>query len=290
MLNKLLICFFMLLFSLSSYAQIEVIDGLNKRLVIDKPAIRIISLAPHVTELLYAAGATNQVIAAVSFSDYPEQAKKLPRVGSYNKFDLESIIALKPDLIVAWKSGNPDEQLKSVEKLGYKMFYSEPRNLKDVANEIQQLGALLNTQSIANNTANNYLKKLSKLKIKYSKKEKVGVFYQVWSDPLFTINRKHIISRVIDLCGGLNVFSELDVLSPRVSIEAVIEKNPEVIVIGMAESRKEWLGEWNQWHGMAAVKNNNIYPVNADLIVRHTPRILEGAQLMCEHLDKVRNK
>jgi len=290
MLNKIIISCLMLLSSLSANAQVEVTDGLGKRLTIDKPAIRIISLAPHVTELLYAAGATNQVVAAVSFSDFPEQAKELPRVGSYNKFDLESIIAMNPDLVIAWKSGNPHEQLKGVEKLGYKMFYSEPRELEDVANEIKQLGVLLNTQAIANNVAKDYLRKLIKLQTEYRNKEKVNVFYQVWDDPLFTINGEHIISRVIDLCGGRNVFSDLSVLSPRVSIEAVIEKDPEAIIVGMTDSRKEWLDEWKQWRGMKAVKNNNVYPINADLIVRHTPRILKGTQFMCEYLDKVRNQ
>jgi len=290
MLNKIIVGSLILLSSLSANAQVEVTDGLGKTLIIDKPAIRIISLAPHTTELLYAAGATNQVVAAVSFSDFPEQAKELPRVGSYNKFDLESIIAMNPDLVIAWKSGNPHEQLKGVEKLGYKMFYSEPRELEDVANEIKQLGVLLNTQSIANNVAKDYLRNLIKLQTKYRNKEKVNVFYQVWDDPLFTINGEHIISRVIDLCGGRNVFSDLSVLSPRVSIEAVIEKDPEAIVVGMADSRKDWLDEWKQWRVMKAVKNNNVYPINADLIVRHTPRILEGTQFMCEYLDKVRNQ
>ncbi|MCW9012975.1 MAG: cobalamin-binding protein [Gammaproteobacteria bacterium] len=274
--------------SANASAQIVVVDATGQTLAIKSPAVKVISLAPHATELLYAAGASHQLVAAVDFSDYPPQAKKLPRIGSYSKFDLESIIALKPDLIVVWKSGNPGAQIAAVERLGFNMFYSEPRALEDVAVEIRKLGKLLGTQHRANETAANYLAELQQLRKQYSSNRKLTVFYQVWNEPLFTVNGEHIINQVIELCGGDNVFKDIEVLSPRVSIESVIAKNPDVVLVGMVETRKQWLDDWRQWQGMSAVKNNHLYPIDADLIVRHTPRILEGARIMCEYLQSLR--
>lgn len=271
-------------------AEIRVQDDTGHTLVLEQPAQRIISLAPHVTELLFVAGGGDRVVGAVSFSDYPEVAKNIPRVGSYNKFDLEIISALQPDLVVAWKSGNPEGQLDEIRKLGFKIFITEPRVLDDVAAVIVSLGQLLATEQIANVEAKKFRAKLNELKVSHQNKTKLDVFYQVWNEPLFTVNGEHIISHVIELCGGNNVFKEMKVLAPRVSLEAVIEKNPEVIIAGMNESRKDWLNDWKKWKQLKAVKHNHLYPVNADLIVRHTPRILQGVEKVCGFLDEVRDE
>ena len=278
---------FFLLVSVNAYAEVKVIDAAGNTVNLERPAHRVISLSPHLTELLYAAGATRQVVAAVEFSDYPEQARQLPRIGRYDKFDLESIIALDPDLVLAWKTGNPHDQVQAIEKLGFTVYYSEPRNLEDVAADIRKLGRLLGTEQVADQAAERYLDELTRLRNTYRREHHLEVFYQVWSDPLFTVNKEHIISQVIDLCGGKNVFGDLQVLSPRVSIEAVLEKNPEVILVGMASGREQWLDEWKRWPTMKAVRKNQVYPINADLIVRHTPRILEGAVIMCEYLQSL---
>ena len=262
-------------------------DGGHEIRLAHLPA-RIVSLAPHVTELLFAAGASEQVIGVVEFSDYPEQAKSIPRVGSYNKFDLERIVALNPDLIIAWKSGNPDSQVKELIRLGFKVYFNEPRQLEDVAQSLRQLGRLLATEAIANPVAREYEQRLSALRNQYKNRAKVRVFYQVWKEPLFTVNGEHVISRVIELCGGVNVFSDLKVLAPNIDKEAVIAENPDVIVAGMNDSRLDWLSIWKQWTSINAVKNNHLYAIDADLIVRHTPRILLGVERMCMHLEKAR--
>ena len=262
-------------------------DGGHEIRLAHLPA-RIVSLAPHVTELLFAAGASEQVIGVVEFSDYPEQAKSIPRVGSYNKFDLERIVALNPDLIIAWKSGNPDSQVKELIRLGFKVYFNEPRQLEDVAQSLRQLGRLLATEAIANPVAREYEQRLSALRNQYKNRAKVRVFYQVWKEPIFTVNGEHIISRVIELCGGVNVFSDLKVLAPNIDKEAVIAENPDVIVAGMNDSRLDWLSIWKQWTSINAVKNNHLYAIDADLIVRHTPRILLGVERMCMHLEKAR--
>lgn len=269
-------------------AEIILVDDGGHEIRLAHLPARIVSLAPHVTELLFAAGASEQVIGAVEFSDYPEQAKLIPRVGSYNKFDVERIVALNPDLIIAWKSGNPDSQVNELIKLGFKVYFNEPRQLEDVALSLRQLGRLMATEEVADRVADEYEQRLSALRNQYKNRVKVRVFYQVWKEPLFTVNGEHIISRVIELCGGVNVFSDLKVLAPNIDKESVIAENPDVIVAGMNDSRLDWLSNWKQWTSINAVKNNHLYAIDADLIVRHTPRILLGIERMCMHLDKAR--
>ena len=276
------LCFF------TAQAEIVVKDDIGEMIVLPHVAKRVISLAPHTTELLYVAGGDEQVIGAVSFSDYPEKAKQLTRVGSYNKFDLETIVSLNPDLIVAWESGNTMSKIDEVKKLGIKVFVNEPRTFDDIQKSIINLGKLLGTEEAAEKQADLFGVRLKALQEKNKNKSTVRVFYQVWNDPLFTINGDHLINRAIDLCGGDNVFKDLNVLSPQVSVEAVIEQDPDAIIAGTGEGRSHWLGEWKKWQAMKAVKNQHLYAINADVIVRHTPRILQGAEMLCQHLDKVR--
>ncbi|MCW9005254.1 MAG: cobalamin-binding protein, partial [Gammaproteobacteria bacterium] len=201
-------------------AQIQVQDDLKRTVVLQAPAKRIISLAPHVTELLYAAGASDQLVGVVNYSDYPEQAKKIPQIGSSSKFDMEKIVSAKPDLIVAWKSGNPDGQVNELIKLGFTVYYSEPRHLDDVATNIQRLGQLLATTDIANRVAQEYTRELNRIRTEYKERKKISVFYQVWNRPLLTINGEHLISSVINLCGGENVFASSKIFVPQVNVEA----------------------------------------------------------------------
>ncbi|MDH5517726.1 MAG: cobalamin-binding protein [Gammaproteobacteria bacterium] len=267
-----------------------VTDDDQHPVLFNKPAKRIISLSPHATELLYAAGATDQIIATVSYSDYPPAAKKIPRIGSYKKIDLESVVKLKPDLIIAWQSGGVEQQIADLKKLGYKIYFSEPRSFQAVATNIINMGKIMATEAVAKKNAAAYMTELEILKQKYSQLEQVSVFYQVWHKPLRTINNGHLISTVISFCGGHNVFGALQARAPRVGIESVIEKNPQAIIIGMTENRKDWVEPWFQWQSIDAVKNKQVYSVNADLIVRQGPRILQGAKEVCEALQKVRDQ
>lgn len=277
-----------LFFALPAHAEITVVDDVGRTITLAQPAKRIISLSPHVTELLYAAGAGQNMVAAVSFSDYPPVAQQLPRIGSNDKFDMEMILSLKPDLLVAWQSGNPKPQIQELIRLGFNVYISEPREFEDIAKDVKQLGKLLGTQTIADPAADNYLAKLQTLRQQYVGRAPVRVFYQVWNNPLFTVNGEHLISKVINLCGGVNVFSDLAILSPQISIESVIAKNPDVIIYGAHETREDWSLAWRKWKYIKAVANNHLFGIHADLIVRHTPRVLQGATQMCEYLDRVR--
>jgi len=288
--NGLFLCLLLYLVSTQIYSQnlIHVVDDEGGAFKFTKPVSRIVSLSPHATELLFAAGASTQIVGAVSFSDYPESAKSIERVGSYDKVDIEAILSRNPDLVVAWSSGNSGDQIAKLKQLGLKVFISEPRQFDDIASNLRNMGKLLGTEKIANKAANSFIYELNQLKKTYPPEQPVNVFYQVWNDPLMTISNAHLIGHVIKFCSGRNVFGSLPVISPRVSIEAVIEKNPHVIIAGMTEERKEWLIEWDKWQIIQAVSNGHVYPVNADYVTRQTPRILKGIKEMCESLEKAR--
>lgn len=280
----------MLSASINVTADITVIDDSGNELSFSEPVKRIISLAPHITELLYAAGADKQIVGTVSYSDYPLAAKQLPVIGSYTKVDYERVLAAKPDIVMYWKSGNPGNMIDGVKELNLKLFNSEPDDFEDVASSLKTLGTLLGTEAIANKRAQQYLERLDALRKKYTNKnsKKVRVFYQVWNQPLMTINKTHLINDVIELCGGENVFAALDNIAPTIDMESVIKKNPDVIIAGMAQGREEWLQDWQKWPIISAVKNAHVYAIDAGLLVRQTPRILDGTQKMCEILQGIR--
>ena len=272
-------------------AQIVVSDDVGQTVRLPAPARRIVSLAPHVTEVIYAAGAGQALVGAVAYSDYPPEARTLKNVGSYVRIDLEAIAALKPDLVIAWRSGNPATQIERLRALGLPVYINESRNLEAVAHTLPQIGILAGTQSAANAAADAFLAHRNRLRDEYANRPPVPVFYQIWNQPLMTINGHHLISDVIRLCGGRNVFDSLSVLAPKIGIEAVLAADPEAIVAsGMGESRPEWLDEWRRWGQIKAVQRDNLFFVPPDLIQRHTPRILDGADLLCRHLETARER
>ncbi|MDH4189266.1 MAG: cobalamin-binding protein [Betaproteobacteria bacterium] len=273
-------------------AQIRVTDARGHAVMLDRPAQRIISLAPHITELLFAAGAGDRVVGVVDYSDYPEAAKHLPRIGNLRALDLERIVALKPDLVVVWLHGSSMRQLDRVAALGLPIFHSEPRRLEDVAIELDRLGVLAGTEVAAARAAQAYRARLAGLRARYAGRRPIDVFYQVWTRPLLTVNDQHLISRVLRLCGGRNVFGALAPLVPEVSIEAVVVANPRAILTASVapEYDREALALWHDWPRIAAVARGNLYTIDADLISRDTPRILDAAQAVCERLDAARRE
>lgn len=277
--------------ALPAGAGIDVVDDAQRRIVLARPAARIISLAPFITELLFAAGAGDRVVAGVDYSDYPAAAAALPRIGNYEKFDTEKILALKPDLVVAWISGNPRGEVDTLQRLGLTVLRSEPRTLEDVSRTLRLLGRVAGTDAQAMQAASDFDARLQSLQAQAAGTRVVSVFYQVWSQPLITVNGKHLISDVLRRCGGRNVFADLPNLAPRLDTEAVLRANPQVIIAsGMREQRPQWLDHWRRWPELEAVRRGNLYFVPPELIQRHTPRILEGMQRLCEQLALARAK
>jgi|AZIJ01.1.fsa_nt_gi iron complex transport system substrate-binding protein len=272
-------------------AEISVIDSTGARLTLSRPAQRIVSLTPHLTELLFAVGAGEQVVGTVDYSDYPPAALKIPRVGAYNSISFEAIVNLSPDLVLAWQSGNGGEMVARLRALGLPVYVDEPDSLAAIGASLGKLGQLAGTEHEAERVMIAYRQKLLDLRRVYSQQRPLSVFYQIWNDPLLTINGEHLISKVIKLCGGRNVFANAVPLVPTLSVESVIALNPQVIVASSEKhQRREWLKAWEAWPMLDAVKSGRLYFVPASLLQRHTPRLLEGAVLLCRQLDEARQQ
>lgn len=269
---------------------IEVRDDLGRLLVLSGPAKRVVSLVPHITEILFAAGAGDTLVGAVSHSDYPDAANAIPRVGGYKTVSLETVVALQPDLIVAWLSGNGMGQIQPFIDMGYPVYIDEPQNLEDIATSLHDLGRLTGHSQTADVEGERFLEELNVLKVSYSNREPVSVFYQVWNDPLQTLNGSNIISEVISLCGGRNIFADAIATVPQVNIEALLQANPEAIIAsGMGEARPEWLDEWRNWPFLQAAEKEHLFFIPPNHVQRYAPRILLGTRLMCEQLEQVRS-
>jgi iron complex transport system substrate-binding protein len=275
----------------AAHADLVFKDDTGREIRLKAPAKRIITLAPHATELLYAAGAGDRLVGTVDYSDYPPAAKKIPRVGSYDRFDLEAISALKPDLIIAWETGNPAAQVDKLKALGLTVYVTQPNRMEDVAGQLERYGRLAGSQAAADAAAAQFRQRLERLRQTYAGKPPVRVFYQIWINPLMTVGGPQIITDAIRLCGGENVFGQLSQMAPVVSVEGVLAADPEAIVAtGMGDARPDWLNDWNKWPRMTAVKRGNLFHIHPDLMQRHTPRILDGAEKLCAELDVARSR
>lgn len=267
----------------------SVIDSVGREVVLDAPAQSIVGLAPHIVENLFSAGAGDKLVGVVSYADYPEQASAIAQVGSAYAWSLETVVALNPDLVVLWGSGNGMSALPQLERLGLKVYVSEPRKLADITASILDFGILAGTQDIAEASARKFEQDISALHARYASKQRLRVFYQIWNNPLQTINGEHMISHVMDLCGGDNIFASAQQLAPRISLESILEEDPDAIVAsGMGVSRPEWLDDWKQYGSLQAVQRGALLHVHPDLIQRPTTRIAQGAADLCDKLARVR--
>jgi len=274
-----------------SQAAVTVVDDAGRRVTVQQPAQRVISMAPHATELLFAAGGGARVVGAMNYSDYPAAAKTIPLVGSNSVIDMERVVALKPDLIVVWHTGNTARQIAQIESLGIPVFHSEPRKLAQVADNIERLGRLLGLDASAQATAGAYRKRLAGLEASYGKRSPVTVFYQIWDQPLYTLNDAQIASDAIRVCGGRNVFGGMKVVAPEVGIEAVLAADPEAIMAGKRiDPANPGLRLWEPYKSMRAVKHGNLLTVDGELLTRPGPRAVEGAARLCEALEGVRRR
>lgn len=284
--------FFLLLCAVSSWtlaAPVKVVDDTGQVVSLTQPANRIVALAPHVVETLFAAGAGDKIVGAVDYSDYPPSAKSIPRVGGYSAFNLEAIAALKPDLVIAWASGNSPSAIEKIRSLGIPIYLSQINTVSEVAKEIDNFGTLAGTQTIAAPATRAYRKQLEDLTRQYRKKSEVRVFYQISESPLMTIGGKQIISNALEICSGKNIFSQLMPMAPVVSIESVLAANPEAIMTsGMQTINPSALSQWKTWPRLLANERQNFFFIDPDLMNRSGPRILEGTQMLCKAVETAR--
>ena len=279
----------LLLPALACRAERVFFDDLNREIHLQNPAQRIISLTPHVTELLFSAGAGGKIVGTVSHSDYPAEAKSITRIGDAAGVDVEKIIALEPDIIIVWASGTNHSILERLRRLDIPLYYTEAATLEQIAGSLVRLGRLAGTDSLARKNSDAFLRQLHSLQQAYSSRAPVTVFYQFWARPIFSVNKNHLINDVIRLCGGRNIFAGLPSLTPTVDIEAVLAGDPDVIIVsGRTDSPPPWLGQWRKWPEMNAVKSGQLYSIPPDFLLRNTLRTIKGAGMMCQYLDAAR--
>jgi len=275
--------------ALHAQAAITVVDDDGNAVTLPKPALRIVAMAPHVTELLFAAGGGAKIVGAVSYSDYPEAAKRIPKIGSNRQIDMERVIAMKPDLIVVWMHGSSERQVEELRALGIPMFHSEPRKLDDIAASLQKMGKLMGTEAVAEPAAAKLRNELAALSVRYAKRPPVRMFYQVWDKPLYTLNGAHIVSDAIRVCNGVNIFAALKVTAPIVNVEAVLQEDPEAIFsTGEGSQNDGGVTLWKPYANMTAVKRNNLFRIDGNLLNRAGPRMVAGTAALCEKLELAR--
>ena len=250
-------------------------------------AKRVVSLAPHATELAYSAGLGNNLVAVSERSDYPPQADKLEKVANYQGIKVEKIIALQPDLILAWPAGNPPRELAKLEQFGFNIYYSKTKSLDSIATNIEQLSQYASDPSIGENNAKQYKEQLNALRLKYKDAEPVSYFYQLSEKPIITVAQGHWPSEVFEFCGGRNIFEDSASPYPQVGIEQVVLNKPQVIFTSQHAIENGTM--WQSWEEeIPAVAKNQIWSLNSDWINRPTTRTLQAIQQVCDYFDRVR--
>ena len=270
-------------------APLRVVDDTGRTLVLPAPARRIVSLAPHLTEQLFAAGAGERLVGVARFSDYPAAARQLPVVGDYAGLDVEAVLQLKPDLVLAWSTGNQAALLGPLQRMGIPVFWSQPARLDDVAGSIQRLGVLADSAAVAERAAADYRRQLAQLRARYAGAAPVRVFAQIWDQPLTTVSNAHVIGDMVRLCGGVNVFGSAPVLTPLVSVESVLRADPQVLLAPGAAADATLWRQWRGWSQISAVRQRQMCVVEADWLSRFTPRTLLAADRVCACLQRARS-
>ncbi len=249
----------------------------------------IIALSPHIVEMLYDVGAGEQIIGTTAFADYPEKAKKIPRIGNYLRLQLERVIELQPDLIIAWKSGNPSDDLARLEQLGFNIIYSQPNSFQDIANEVRKFSKLTGHAKQGEKVAQKFERELAKITQLYQNKTEITGFYELWSRPLTTVAKGSWPQQFLNVCKVKNPFKHVVTPYPHISIEQVLSVSVQLIIQPLSENQKDRKGfNWQDWPIIPAVANKQIIQPDADAMHRMTRRSLTTLKDLCVEIDKTR--
>lgn len=297
--NKVLASFALLLMASATHATVYV-DDADRRVEFATPPQRVITLAPNLTEFVYAVGAGDTLVGTMDTSNYPDPAKRVQRVGNYQRLDVERILTLQPELVLVWRHGNQGRELGQLEAAGVKLFFVEPRRVDDLSSTLVRIGALLGHLQQGEGRAAELRRAFAELRKRYAKAGPVTVFFQVWERPLMTLNDQHLTSDLLALCGGKNVFGHLAVLAPQISVESVVSVDPEVFFTAREfdntppplrrEPQREAFRMWRDFAKLTAVKRGWMFTVPGDLVTRQGPRAIDGARAVCTALDEVRRE
>jgi iron complex transport system substrate-binding protein len=270
-------------------AEVSAVDDGGNAITLAAPAQRIVALAPHLAEQLFAIGAGDRIVATTEHADYPPAAERIPRVARAHGVDVERVAAARPDLIVVWGSGYPPAVIESLRRLRVPVYVNEPGSLDRIASSLERLGRLTGSAA-APAVAADFRQHIDALRGRYAGRAPVSVFYQIWQQPLMTLSGRHVMSEAIRVCGGRNVFEDLAPIAPQVSIEAVLAADPQVIATAEPGGRAtSALDPWRRFGSLRAVKAGRLVTLDADKLNRHAPRMADEIAVLCERIDAARN-
>ena len=278
-----------LVLSLGAHARVQVTDDNGQAVVLPAPARRVVSLGAHLTELAYAAGGGAALVGVIRYSDFPEAARALPIVGDAHAIDFERVVQLKPDLVLVWDSGLNERHKARLRSLGLTVYESEIRHAQGIPDTLRRLGVLFGHSNAAEPAARRFETQWQALATRYRDRTPVRVFWQLWHEPLMTLNHEHLISEAMRVCGGVNIFGDLPLLTPTVSWEAAVARDPQLIVTsGRAEDTSRDFAAWRRFTTVAAVRHDRWASIDGDLIGRMGPRFVAGAEQLCQAIDAAR--
>jgi iron complex transport system substrate-binding protein len=287
--RRVLALFILLSVASLGAAAITVTDDTGAHVVLAGPAKRIVSLAPGATEMLFAAGAGDRVIATVEYSDEPPAARRIPRIGDVAAIDLERLIALRPDVAIIWPGGGNAAQIEKLTRLGLPLYRQQVDALEDLPQSLRRLGVLAGTSVVAEDSARNLERRLAHLRREYAGNRRLTVLLQVWNRPIYTVGGTQLMSDALRLCGAQNVFGDLKVPGPAVDVEAVIARDPDVIVAAApAGEANDWLADWKRFPELQAVKSGRLIPFDNDSFSRLGPSVVSATEGLCKVLAAVR--
>lgn len=270
-------------------AQIALRDDRGVEVVLAAPAARIVALAPHLAESAFAAGAGAKLVGVSAHSDFPPEAARIAVVSDATHVDFEALARLEPDLVLAWRSGTRARDVAQLEARGFRVFATDAAALADVPRVVRVLGRLAGTSAIAERRASELQGELDAIRSRHAGRPQVRVFYEIWHAPLMTVNGRHLVSGMIALCGGTNVFADARPLTPVISREQVLAANPDAILVSAPpEQARETAAWWRRFGTLRAVQRGQIHAIDPALANRMGPRVVEGAAAICATLEQVR--
>lgn len=283
--NFLKLCIFLLFIMASCTSE----NKKKEESIVENNSIRVITLSPHLAEMLFNLGALNTLVGVSAYTDFPEELKNLPNIGDAFVLDIEKITILEPDIILAWESGTPQNIVDELVNLGFKVKIIKSQNLEDIASSILLLGEVVGKTNEAKKIANEFKAGIKYLKDTFQKKKKLRVFFQIDEKPIFTIGGSHFISEIIDICGGVNIFSDIKQTAPSIAEESVVSRDPEVIFSRDMASNKMKLKIWEKFDNMSAIKLDNLFYLNARELERPTSGLVNAGKEICFKLDQARS-
>jgi iron complex transport system substrate-binding protein len=270
-------------------APVTVQDDDGHLVTLAAPAQRAVALSPHLAELVFAAGAGPRLVGVMRFSEVPPEAAALPVIGDAFAINLEAVATLKPDLLLLWRSGINPRQQQRLPVLGVPIYSNEISSVQGIADTLRRLGRLFGTEPMAEAAAAQTEARWAALRARYAHRAPVRVFYQLWNEPLMTVNHGHLIDQAISACGGINVFAGQPSLTPTVSWEAAVAADPQVVLSGNGPEAPARLDGWSRFKRVAAVQHGLVIALDGHRLARMTPAFIDGAQALCEAIDRARH-